>query len=743
MAQALIDHLPEGARQTVDYSTFVRPTESGCSRMDIAVQDISCPSCAMSIERGLAGVPGIVSARVNVGLKRVSVEWNPAVMQGERILERLDELGYPGYPFASGQVENAESKATVRLLRCVGVAAFGAMNIMLLSVSVWSGNASDITPETRDFFHWVSALIALPVVAYSGRPFFDSAFAALRNRSVNMDVPITIGVILTLAMSVVMTWQHAEHAYFDSAVMLIFFLLIGRLLDQMLRRRARDLAANIAVLRAETALKVMADGSLIETPVRAIAPGDSVLVRPADRIAVDGVVVTGRSHVDQSLVTGETLHASVGPGDQVYGGTINVDGTLTLTVTASIEGSLLDEIEKLLSRASEVRSGYVRLADRAARLYAPFVHTAALLTFFGWLLAGAQWSQAMIIAVTVLIITCPCALGLAIPAVQITASGALFREGIVLASGDAIERLAEVDTVVFDKTGTLTQPEARLLNLPDIAPDVLSLAGRLALSSRHPLAQALAKACAAQEPIEGAREIAGQGITAFVAGREIRLGSAVFCDAGQEAARAAAQWPQASLLVFRDGNAVSLFAIGQQLRPDASATIAALKARGLAVEILSGDNPAAVADIAGKLGVGTFRAAATPAAKCEYLEKLRQAGRKTLMVGDGLNDAPALASAHVSLSPSSAAHLSQSAADAMFLGDRLMPVVRSIDLARKGRKLMMQNLWFAVLYNVIAVPVAIAGLATPLIAALAMSGSSMVVTLNALRARSVSGEAQT
>lgn len=704
--------------------------------MEIAVEGIRCASCASAIERGLRSEPGVDQARVNFALKRVTVEWDEGKIAGGRILSKLRDIGYQGHPFVAGEADRSEAQTSAHLLRCLGVAAFGAMNIMLLSVSVWSGNASDIDQETRDFFHWLSALIALPVAAYAGRPFYDSAFAALRNRAVNMDVPITLGIVLALAMSVAQTMQHAKHAYFDSAVMLIFFLLIGRLLDQLMRKRTRDLATNLASLRAETALKLEDDGSTLLVPVQGIQPGDRVLVRPGDRIGVDGVVRAGRSHVDQSLITGETAHATISAGCRVYAGTVNVDGALTIEVTAGSEDTLLDEIEKLLSHATAVRSTYVLLADRAARLYAPFVHTVAAATFVGWMLAGLNWSAALVIAITVLIITCPCALGLAIPAVQVIASGALFRSGVLLRTGDVIERLAEVDTVVFDKTGTLTLPAPKVVNARDIDPDLYRMAARLASSSRHPLAQALARSAELSAPFDDVTEEAGQGVRCFVDGRELRLGGVDFCGAEAEAAAVARAHPSASLVCFGDSERKAVFALGQQLRADARVVVEALEARGLTVEILSGDGEAAVADVARSLGVARWKAGVNPAGKIARLEALRDEGRKVLMIGDGLNDAPALAAAHVSISPVTAAHLSQTAADALFMGEALRPVIHAMDIAKRGRRLMMQNIWFAVGYNLIAVPIAIAGLATPLVAALAMSGSSIVVTLNAMRARS-------
>lgn len=724
-----------------DLSVFVRHPSGGVAALDLAVDGIRCAGCMSTIERGLGQQDGILSARVNLASKRVTVEWRDGATTAEHVIDKLSSLGFKAHPFAPKEVESAEAREEKRLLRCLGVAAFSAMNIMLLSVSVWSGNTSDITPEARDFFHWVSAMIALPAATYAGQPFFESAIRALKARAVNMDVPITLGIVLALAMSVVETLNHAEHAYFDSAVMLIFFLLIGRYLDQAMRRKTRDVAGNLAALKAETAVKFVSDTELRELPISAIRPGDLVLVRPGERISVDGIVEIGRSDVDQSLVTGETAHVAMASGSHVYAGTQNISGTLRVRVSHAETGTLLDEVNTLLARATESRSAYVRLADRAARLYAPLVHATALLTFLGWLAFGLAWQKALVIAITVLIITCPCALGLAIPAVQVVAAGALFRRSVLLNSGDALERLAEVDTVIFDKTGTLTVPEPSLANGRDVNPADLALAARLALASRHPLAMAVARAGGVFDPL-AAEEKPGQGMLAHVDGRELRLGSLAFCGAEAEALAVAAAFPDASLIAYRDGERVMVFAVHQALRPDATEVIKSLAARGYAIEILSGDRDTAVALTAHALGLGTYRSGMTPAEKIVRIEELKAAGRKVLMVGDGLNDAPALAAAHVSLSPITAVHLTQAAADAVFLGDKLAPVAAALRVSRRARALMHQNLWLAVIYNAIAVPLAIAGYATPLVAALAMSGSSVIVTLNALRVREPSDAAK-
>jgi len=618
-------------------------------------------------------------------------------------------------------------------MKCLAVAGFAAMNVMLLSVSVWAGNVSDMTQETRDLFHWLSALIALPAAAYAGQPFFQSAFRVLRTRHVNMDVPISIGVTLALGLSVYETAIHATHAYFDSAIMLLFFLLVGRYLDLAMRRKTRLFAGNLASIKADFAHRLDASGELVQVPAAALYPGDRVLVRAGERIPADGIIINGSSEIDESLVTGETLYRAVRAGATIYAGSVNVSGALTVRVTAVGASTLVEEVERLLDKATQARSQTVQLADRAARLYAPVVHATAALTAAGWLIAGAGIHDSIVIAIAVLIITCPCAIALAIPAVQVVAAGALFRSGVILNGGSAIERLAEADTIVFDKTGTLTLPEPRVYESAGIAPELLEKAARLALSSHHPLAAALARLARVRSPYAGAVEEPGQGVRAVIDGQEARLGSAGFCGIAADAQ--APHGSDASFIAFAHDGAAVTIPIRQTLRPDAPAVIAALRKRGLALIILSGDRAAAVASVAKELGIADWQASFKPAEKIARIEALKAQGHRVLMVGDGLNDAPSLAAAHVSMSPITAAHLTQAHADALFLGDQLRPVLRAVAISRHARRLMQENLALAVIYNLFAVPLAIAGLVTPLIAAVAMSGSSLLVTLNALRAR--------
>ncbi|MFD2250695.1 Cu2+-exporting ATPase [Pseudochelatococcus lubricantis] len=715
----------------LDLTGFIRH-ENGAARLDLAVEGMTCAACIGEIEHGLQELPGLVGARVNYSRHRLTVNWDERRLTPSAILDALRRLGYRAQPYVAREAEEAEAQRMQHLLKCLAVAGFASMNVMLLSVSVWAGNVSDITPETRDMFHWISALIALPAAAYAGQPFFSSAWRAIRSRHLNMDVPITLGIMLGLGMSIVETMNHAENAYFDAAVTLLFFLLCGRVLDQAMRRKTRAVAGNLAALKAATARRVEADGTLTLTPAEALRPGERVQVLPGERVPADGRALSGESAVDESLITGETHPRDVASGDTVYAGSLNRNGTLTLEVTAAGEATLIDDIERLLEAAQEGRSRYLHLADRAARAYAPIVHGAALITLVVWMLTGHSFHDAAITAIAVLIITCPCALALAIPAVQVVAAGTLFRANLLLGSGDALERLAEADTIVFDKTGTLTVPDPRVANAPDVPADLLAVAGRLALSSSHPLSAAVAREAGRAAPFEAVEEHPGEGVRTVAGGVETRLGSPAFCGFTDHPQPSGAD---TSLVAVMLGDRRALLEIRQTLRADAVRVARELARQGLSLIVLSGDRPDAVAPVAGQLGIEAWRGGLKPQDKIAALAALKAQGRKVLMVGDGLNDAPALAAAHVSLSPVTAADLTQAQADGVFLGDRLAPVLAAVRVSRRARRLMLQNLGIAAIYNLIAVPLAFLGQVTPLVAAVAMSGSSLLVTANALRAR--------
>ncbi len=610
----------------------------------------------------------------------------------------------------------------------MAVAGFAAANVMLLSVGVWAG--ADMGESTRTLLHWVSAAIALPSVAYAGRPFFYSAAKALAARALNMDVPISLAVILAAGMSLVQTIAGGDQVYFDASVALLFFLLVGRYLDRRARGKAHEVGEHLLALSATSATVVDDDGRRRALPISQIEALMRIEVRPGDQVPVDGKVLQGTSDIDLSLVNGETVPQPVSPGERVFAGTVNGAGNLIIEVTGAGENTLLQEIVRLMEAAQQSRSRYVRLADRAAAIYAPVVHGLALAAFLLWtFILGAGAERGLLIAIAVLIITCPCALGLAVPVVQVVASGRLFRRGILVKEGDALERLAAADTVVFDKTGTLTTAALHVTNAASIDPEDLQHAARMAAGSGHPLARALAGHAQGLSALPVVEE-PGLGLEYAGPDGTDRLGSRTWC--GVEGG-APADAPE--LWLRRAAGRPVRFAFEDTLRDGAQQAVADLKRMGLAIEILSGDAAAPVARVAEALGVGNWQAACKPQDKIARLADLEENGHKVLMVGDGLNDAPSLRTASVSMSPASAMYLSQTAADLVFQGENLRAVVEAVRTARFARRLIFQNFGLAVVYNAIAIPLAVAGLVTPLVAAIAMSSSSIVVTLNALRLR--------
>jgi Cu2+-exporting ATPase len=689
-----------------------------------------CGGCMRKVETALAGLPGVASARANLSARRVTVVHAPGGIGAPDLVDALAHAGFKAAELAEG-AESARETADRDFLKRLGVAGFAAANIMLLSVSVWSASGPEMAPSVQSLFHWLSALIALPAVAYAGQPFFRSAAQALISGRLNMDVPISLGVTLATAMSLYQTMRGSEQVYFDAAVMLLFFLLTGRFLDQRMRTRAAGAAANLIGLSGTAATVVEPDGTTARLPARALSPGMRILTAAGERFAVDGRVIEGRGEVDESLITGETAPRSVSPGALVYAGTVSLTSPFVTVATATDENTLLAEIGRLMTAAEQARGRYVRLADRAARFYAPAVHILGAATFLGWLLAGAGWETALTHAIAVLIITCPCALALAVPAVQVAATSRLFGRGVLVKAADGLERLAEVDTIVLDKTGTLTLGQPVLADAAHVGDATLAAAARLAAASRHPYARAVVRAAEARGlPIKPAAEVAETAGFGLEFGRE-RLGSAAWCGAVTAPADTAAVWYGGP-----DGIAVPL-CFEDRPRPDAADIVGRLGAAGFATELLSGDRATAVEAAARNAGIGCWRAPVLPAEKIARLEELKTLGRKVLMIGDGLNDAPALAAAHASLSPSTAADISQTAADAVFQGERLAPILETLAVARAARRMALQNFVIAIGYNLVFVPLAIAGLVTPLLAAVAMSASSIAVTANAVRLRAM------
>jgi P-type Cu2+ transporter len=695
-----------------------RNLRDGTHQTDLSVPGVHCAACIATIEGALRTIEGVAEARVNLSTKRLCVKWRGTTPPP--IVEALKTHGYDANLFDAES--DGHDPELARLVRALAVAGFAAMNIMLLSVSVWSGADAD----TRRAFYWISALLAVPALVYSGRIFFASAWSALRRGRTNMDVPISVGVTLAFALSLYDTAIGAPHAYFDAATSLLLFLLIGRTLDHVMRRKARAAVVGLTRLMPRGATVVRADGSHDYVPAPEIQAGMRLAIAPGERIPVDGVVDSGSSDIDSSIVTGESVAKPVSVGAELRSGTLNLTGALTMLATAPADGSFIAEMARLVEAAEDGRARYRRLSDRAARLYSPVVHVTAFATFLGWLAATGDWHHAISAAIAVLIITCPCALGLAVPMVQAVAARRLFEAGIMVKDGSAMERLAEVDTIAFDKTGTLTDGRPRLVESAASDPNAVRIAAAMAARSKHPVSVAIAGL--AEGPplaVEDVRELPGLGLEATIDGQIYRLGRA---GPGEERS--------GRTVLSRDGRRIAAFALEDTLRAGAEPAVQELERAGFEMTILSGDSRDAVTTIAARLGIADAAAGLLPDQKRARFAELAAVGRKVLMVGDGMNDAPALAAAHASMAPASAADIGRNAADFVFLHGNLSAVPLAIRVCRKAAHLIRQTFALAFGYNLVALPVAIAGHVTPLIAALAMSSSSVLVVANALRLRS-------
>ncbi len=710
-----------------DFDRFI-VAENGTNRLTLAVDGLQCGACVWLIESVLARQAGLQTGRVNMTTRRLRLAWQGDRALAARFVASIERLGYRLVPFDERALAAATDQTSRKLIRALAVAGFAAGNVMLLSIGTWAGLTQGMGPATRELMHWVSALIALPAIAYAGMPFFASAAGALRHGRTNMDVPISVGVVLVSGISIMESMRGGLHTYFDSAITLLFFLLIGRVLDHHARGQVRATAEQLLALRASDVTVLLPGGATARRNQDSVAEGERVLVGAGERIGVDGVLERGPASLDTSLITGESVPLVAQAGARVFAGTVNLGDALVVRAEAAGESTLLAECVRLIEAAEARRSRFVVLADRVARAYAPAVHLCALLTFLLWVFVWHESvADSLLTASAVLIITCPCALALAIPAVQVIATGGLFRRGILLKSATALERLARVDTVVFDKTGTLTRPA---LTLAADDADGLALAAGMAASSLHPLARALAAAVDDARALEGVVEHHGQGLSVMLAEGEARLGSGAFCGVP---APGAAEGPE--LWLARPGRPPLRFRFAETLRPDAGATIARLRAMRMRVLILSGDGAAAVSAVSAALGVEEAVAGCTPVEKVARIEALRAAGRHVLMVGDGLNDSPSLAAADVSASPASAADLSQTVADAVFQGEGLAPVAALLVTARLSAGVMRQNLGLALAYNALMLPLAVIGWVTPWLAAIAMSSSSLLVMANSLRLR--------
>ncbi|APX10769.1 heavy metal translocating P-type ATPase [Tateyamaria omphalii] len=686
--------------------------DAGLPTHELILPGIHCAACIRSVEGLLNARTDLAAARVNLSRKRVAITAEPGLDPAPWITA-LAEIGFEAHEARDAGRHAQDDGLTLRL----GIAGFAMMNVMLLSVAVWSG----ATDATRDFFHWIAAAISLPAAVYCAQPFFWSAWSVLRVRRLNMDVPISLAIILACGLSLYETTQSGEHAYFDAALSLTFFLLGGRVLEKRMRQAARSAAADLAALEPLRVTRIEGD-KRVTVPVDEVAQGDTLWLAAGSRVPVDGILDSAGAQVDRSALTGESDEIAVAQGQALTAGEVVLTGPVTMHTTVAAKGSTLRRLIQIASQAEGARSRYTSLADRAGAIYAPLVHGLSFAAFVVWSLATGDWYNALKIAIATLIITCPCALGLAVPAVATVATGRLFRMGLLVKSETALERLAEVDTVVLDKTGTLSAAALVPPNdMPDAARGVLKA---LAQSSAHPLSRSVLPVLKDVAPadLEQVTEHRGKGVSGVWRGREVRFGNAAWVGAGQGT-------------VLRIAEAHHLLARREQVFDDADETLERLRAMGLEVHMLTGDRAENAARVAAELGVDHVHAEVDPEAKQDLIEALQADGRKVVMVGDGLNDTLALTRAWASMAPGNALEASQNAADVVLLGQHLSGIPDAIAIARSARRRILENFGLAACYNAVAIPLALSGFASPLMAALAMSTSSITVTVNALRTR--------
>ncbi|NOG72350.1 heavy metal translocating P-type ATPase [Roseicella sp. DB1501] len=713
---------PEATAPLPDVTPHVRAGRGGEQCLELMVSGLTCGACVWLVEQALAAEPDVARARLALSTRRLTLAWTGPTARGNDFVALLARLGFRVAPWSAACLRVSEDAEGRQLLRALGIAAFGAMNVMLLSVAVWVGG--DMGEATRNAMHWLAALIALPVVLVAGMPIYRNALAGLRAGRLTMDMAVALGVLATTGMSLSEVLRNGPYTWFDGATALLALLLAGRVLDRAARRRARQAVAELLALQEGVVTRLAADGMAEAVPAAALRAGERMLVAAGERLRLDAVLEAGEALLDASATSGESLPRTFAAGEALPAGAVNMGAPFTARVTAAAADGSLAAMARLLERAEQAKSRFIDIAERAVRFYVPAVHAVALATFLGWWLwLGLPWQEALVPAVAALIVTCPCGFAIAVPAVQAVAVGALFRRGVLVANGTALERLASADHAVLDKTGTLTEGRPTLLP-GDWDEAELRAAAGLARASRHPLARALAAACPEAPAASGVVEHAGLGLCA-PDGR--RLGSARFIgEAGADQGL--------TLWYAAPGVAPVAFRFADRPRPEAPAVVRQLAALGLPAELLSGDARPAVASLAARVGIGRWTAAASPAEKAAWIESLRAEGRRPLMLGDGINDAAALALAHVSACPGEGTDLAQGAADLVLRAGGLAALPGAIRTARRAQRLARQNIAFSLAYNLVAVPLAVAGLVTPLIAAVVMATSSLVVIGNSLRA---------
>ena len=731
LPQALPDELALYDRSDVQ-RPFVQH-EGELSETQLLIEGISCAACGWLIEKHLRGVPGVAEAHLNLSNHRLQVRWQDSQIPLSKLLAELRRIGYAAHPWRADEAAERLAAENRRRMRELGVAGLLWMQVMMATMATWPEFNIDLTPELDKILRWTSLFLTTPIVFYCCGQFFRGALRDLRTRHLTMDVSVSLAIGGAYVAGIWSTITGQGELYFDAVGMFALFLLAGRYLERRARERTAAATAQLVQLLPASCLRLEADGQSQRILLSELRVGQQVLVQPGSLIPADGRILAGQSSIDESLLTGEYLPQARGIGDSVTAGTLNVEGPLTVEVQALGDATRLSAIVRLLERAQSEKPRLAEIADRVSQWFLLFILVSAAVVGFAWWEIDS--SRAFWVVLALLVATCPCALALATPTALTTATGSLHKLGMLLTRGHVLEGLNQIDTLVLDKTGTLTEGRLTLKAIHPLRDldegDCLALAAALENRSEHPIARAFSQAPRAAQAVDSHP---GQGLQGSVDGRLLRIGEASFVCAlsGQTVPPIASERGQWLLLGDEQGP-LAWFVLDDRLREDAPDLIAAARARGWRIHLLSGDSSPMVAEVARQLGIEDARGGLTPDAKLAVLKQLHGEGRRVLMLGDGVNDVPVLAAADISVAMGSASELAKTSADAVLLSNRLGSLVDGLILARRTRRIIIENLTWATLYNGLVLPFAALGWITPIWAAVGMSLSSLLVVLNALR----------
>ena len=720
----------------LDRSDIQKPfvsTSGAVSETKLLIEGITCAACGWLIEKHLRQLPGVLDASLNLSNHRLSIRWHAEQLALSELLKTIRHIGYAAHPWQPDKVSEQMQADNRRALRKLGVAGLLWMQVMMASMATWPEFNLDLSPAMDRLLRWVSLILTTPIVFYCSAEFFRGALRDLRTRHLTMDVSVSLAIAGAYAAGIWSTFTGQGDLYFDAAGMFALFLLSGRYLERRARERTAAATTQLVNLLPASCLRLTSDGNSERILLSELALGEHLLVPPGSLIPADGCILSGQSSIDESLLTGEYLPLNKVPGDTVVAGTLNVEGPLTIEVVALGEETRLSAIVRLLERAQTLKPRLAELADRVAQWFLiSMLVIAAVVGLIWWQIDP---SRAFWIVLSLLVATCPCALSLATPTALTAATGALHKLGLLVTKSHVLESLHQIDTVIFDKTGTLTEGKLTLKNIQPCAEldqqQCLALAAALESHSEHPIARAFGRSQLAASEVNNAQ---GLGLEGIVQQRKLRIGRPDYVSALGNYPTPAMPSSQGQWLLLGDSQqALAWFALDDQLRPDAPALLAACQARGWEVLLLSGDSSPMVQQIAEQLAISDARGGLTPDDKLAVLNDLHSQGRRVLMLGDGVNDVPVLAAADISIAMGSATDLAKTSADAILLSNRLDSFVSALTVAKRTRKVIIENLTWATLYNGVIIPFAAIGWVTPGWAALGMSVSSLLVVLNALR----------